>query len=179
MPRPNVYVLALRIDQAAEQFFTSLRQSYFPKHLNYLNAHVTSFHALSPLDQTVKEIEALPDWPNKAMTIGISDPFLFKSEKGVAINLKSHAARQLHQSLLEAFRKNRDIKLTEQDDQRLKGLHITVCNKVNPERGREVFEIIKKDWDKRELQKTTCRGLTLYEYLPGGSWKEQKHWAFE
>jgi hypothetical protein len=44
MNRPLIMTLAL--EKTAAEFFTAQRTRYFPKHINFLKAHLTLFHAL-------------------------------------------------------------------------------------------------------------------------------------
>ena len=49
---PVIITLQLEADAAA--FFTTQRKAYFPAHINYLDAHLTLFHALPPEEPLIE-----------------------------------------------------------------------------------------------------------------------------
>lgn len=166
-------ILTLLLDAASEKLLTTLRTSYFPKARNYLNAHVTLFHALPPSSydiytQSLSRIASR----ERPFIIGIKTPFLL-GRRGVGLNLASHKLRILHQELLEMWREE-GIQLTEQDKRTLKA-HVTVQNKVTEEEARETLEKVQ-----RQFREMACKGegFSLWRYEETGTWSHLEDFRF-
>ncbi|KAM3077351.1 hypothetical protein ACMFMG_006701 [Clarireedia jacksonii] len=168
------FVLTLRIDSASEKLLTGLRTRFFPESRNYLNAHITLFHALPadslPLYQAILTQVAQRE---SCFTLGINAPFPL-GKKGVGINVASHNLRELHEELLEHFKKE-EVQLTDQDQRKLRP-HVTVQNKVGEEEARETLEIVKREFKE---QAGRAEALTLWRYEVGGEWTHLEDFPFQ
>ncbi len=105
-------ILTLSIEKEALLFFNTLRQKHFPPSRNFIDAHLTLFHAL----------------PNEASIVTVAkdicnlqNPFMLSVEKpvsigkGVAYKIESNELMQIHK---EFQNKWRDF-LSPQDSQTL------------------------------------------------------------
>ena len=54
----NPLILTLALNPTAEEYFTRLRDRYFPPERNFLKVHLTLFHHLPAEATVVKEVEA-------------------------------------------------------------------------------------------------------------------------
>lgn len=172
-------MLSLILDAQATETLTALRTAYFPAHRNHLNAHITLFHALPPSEQLFTLLEStLKD--TKQFNIGLGDPFLFKNETGVALNLKSFKAIKLHEELSNALYYAR-VNLTEQDSRQMRSLHVTVCNKEKPEKAKDIMKEVqgKMEQLKKDMPVVKGLGVKAWEYLPDASWKPIKEYLFK
>ena len=159
------FVLTLRLDAASEKLLTSLRTRYFPKSRNFLNAHITLFHALPASQRTLyNETLSRITQREKAFTIGLKDPFPL-GKKGVGINVASFKLRNLHAELLDVFR-DQNVELTEQDKRKIKP-HVTVQNKVGEKEAKATLDELKEEF--RE-QVGMAEALSLWRYEEGGEW---------
>ncbi len=153
-------VLTLLLDGAAQERFDRLRAEHFPAERNHLAAHVTLFHAL-PGDQ-LATVEA-----DVAEAAG-RPPFAV-SVTGVRL-LGGGVAYDLHAPELTALRDRLAAGwspwLTRQDAQRHHP-HVTVQNKVRPERARALHAELSARFVPEQVQ---ARGLGLWRYL-GGPWE--------
>ncbi|KAG0648176.1 hypothetical protein D0Z07_5845 [Hyphodiscus hymeniophilus] len=166
-------VLTLRLDAASETVLTELRARYFPKARNYLNAHITLFHALpssahTPMEKIISQIASR----ELRFTVGIKNPFPL-GKKGVGINIASHKLRGLHEELMEEFAKERVV-LTEQDQRKIRP-HVTVQNKVGQDEAKRTLEELRESFEDRP---GTAEGFTVWRYEEGGEWTHLKDFPF-
>lgn len=86
MPALQPLIITLSIDPHAQDFFTGMRNRYFPKWCNYLEAHVTLFHQLPAHETLIKEsVEKFSR--RKAFSIAVTA--IKQLENGVAYELQS------------------------------------------------------------------------------------------
>lgn len=171
---PQPFILTLRLDKGTEKILTDLRIRYFPKHRNYLSAHVSLFHALPAAQKpTYHQILSSLSQTTAPFTVGIKNPFAL-GRKGVALNVSSFKLRSIHDELLKRF-KEQGVELTEQDQSRLRA-HVTVQNKVGEEEAKRTLEEVKKMWAERGAR---AEGLVVWRYEVGGEWTWLKEYDFE
>lgn len=147
---------------------TGLRTRYFPPERNFLEAHVTLFHALPPFAEPdarrVLAEESAACAPLPARLIGV-----MSLGRGTALKLESPAMLALRDRLAERFHGL----LTAQDSHRPR-LHVTIQNKVTSGQARAVQAELS-------LEVTACdfafRGLGLYRYC-GGPWEPVREYPF-
>lgn len=155
-------ILTLKLDAAGFEIFNDLRQRHFPPARNFLPAHITLFHHLpgereNEIRQTLIELAAR----TKVFELDCSS--LRFLGKGVAINAENSELVGLRAGLQQTWFEW----LGAQDRQKGYRPHVTVQNKVAPERARELYETLSKEWRPRTAR---GEGLLLWQYL-GGPWR--------
>jgi 2'-5' RNA ligase len=153
-------VVTLLLAEEAQARFDRLRTEHFPADRNHLAAHVTLFHALPgeerpAVDAALADAAARP--PFDVVVTGLQ-----LLGRGVAYRLQAPELTALHARLAAAF----DPWLTRQDRQRLSA-HVTVQNKVEPARARELRDRLEAGFVRHTVP---ARGLGLWRYL-GGPWE--------
>ncbi len=145
-----------------------LRRENFPPERNYLDAHVTLFHALPPSSEgEVRECLATmarEHVPVSARLLGI-----MSLGGGTALKLESAAMLALRDEIAGRFHGL----LTSQDQHRPR-LHVTVQNKVTSQEAKALQAELEPQVAPREFAFT---GLGLYAYL-GGPWEHLRSFAF-
>ena len=153
-------VVTLLLDDEAQARFDRLRAEHFSPSRNFLQAHVTLFHALpgEHEDAVRAGLASAARRPTFAVEVtGVR--FL---GRGVAYDLRSPEADGLRGALARAW----GPWLTPQDRQRLRP-HVTVQNKVAPDVARALHARLSAAF---EPGRVTARGLGLWRYL-GGPWE--------
>jgi hypothetical protein len=163
-------VVTLRMDARAATHFTALRRSHFPAHRNWLDAHITLFHALPG--------EHLPNVLGDVLEVATATaPFLMQVERvvflgrGVAYALGSSDAQTLRRLLAGRW----EALLGRQDRARQSPLHITVQNKVAAAVARSLHAQLAADFAPQEILAT---GIDVWHY-EGGPWRLAKGFAFD
>ncbi|TGE08467.1 2'-5' RNA ligase family protein [Hymenobacter fodinae] len=162
-------ILTLALDADSQAHFNDLRQRYFPKERNYLQAHVTLFHHLPASERPAIEADlqaltsTLPLLPLRVTGLRFLG-------RGVAYDLENSMLQQVHKQLQATWA----TWLTPQDQQRLKP-HITVQNKVDPAAARALHEQLTAQFAPSEA---TGIGLHLWAYR-GGPWEKLREFAFK
>lgn len=147
---------------------TRLRAAHFPPERNFLEAHVTLFHALPPgYESQVRDAlgaVAREYAPPSARLQG-----LMSLGGGTALRLASPAMLALRQGLAGRFHG-----LLTAQDQHPPRLHVTIQNKVPPSEARALQAELTALVEPRGF---AFPGLALYRYL-GGPWEEVRKYAF-
>ena len=147
---------------------TALRRAHYPAERNFLEAHVTLFHALPPsaegelrdvMAALARDFPPVPARLEGVMRLG----------KGTALKLSSPAMLDLRDDMALRFHGL----LTPQDMHRPR-LHITVQNKVSIEEARALQAVLEAQIAPRNF---TFSGLALHAYR-GGPWDFIKRWSF-
>ncbi|WP_419805517.1 2'-5' RNA ligase family protein [Terriglobus sp.] len=159
-------VLALALDDAAQQRFDALRQQWFPPARNQIPAHLTLFHTLPETEHVEAVLQAVAQ---TAATFAMQVGSVRSLGRGVAFFLDSHAAMAVERQLRGAFLEQ----LTPQDRQGFRP-HVVVQNKVEPAVAKETLAMLQAGFTPWE-----CRavGLDLWRYL-GGPWKLLRRFDF-
>jgi 2'-5' RNA ligase len=161
-------ILTLALDERAFAFFNEQRRRYFPPKRNFIPAHLTLFHALPGEhgDDIARHLEA------KALALR---PFplhvtgLRSLGRGVAYSLASPELASLRDDLAGQWA----TWLTPQDRQKHQP-HVTVQNKVEPQKARELLTQLT---DAFEPFAATGTGMDLWRYR-GGPWEEVRRFHF-
>lgn len=152
-------VVTLELDAQAQARFDALRTAHFPPERLVVGAHVTLFHAL-PGGREPEVRDVLGDAARRP-------PFRVTVERvrslgrGVAYDLSAPELTALHAEL----RRRLPVE-TAQDRQPLRA-HVTVQNKVEPDRARALLAALADDFAPYAVD--AC-GLRLWRYL-GGPWE--------
>ena len=158
-------VLTLELDDAAQARFDALRRAHFPPERNHLQAHVTLFHALPGAHegQVRSDLERSAQRPSYDV-----DVVRVRSlGRGVAYDLRSSELAAQRADLAGAWAPW----LTPQDA-RPHAAHVTVQNKVTPERARALLRELEAAFAPYAVRAT---GLALWRYL-GGPWEPVAGW---
>lgn len=167
----GVLILTVRLDEESQRFFNELRTTYFPPERNYLNAHLTLFHKLpevqETLDKVQETVDKVQDVLGRSFEIEVSG--LMHLGAGVAYRLESAALSMVRSQLAAQFKEV----LSLQDQHGFRG-HITVQNKVTPEQSKALLIKLSEDF---KVFKVEAIGLDLWQYL-GGPWAHKQYFPF-
>ena len=162
-------ILTLWLDAQSTEKFNDLRRQHFPRERNYLDAHLTLFHALPAAAETriradLEEISA------RTPLLDLDYPNLRFLGKGSAVEVESRALVELRRELSSKWRDA----LGAQDSRVIKP-HVTIQNKVSPDEARALFDQLSRDWQPFGGR---GEGLLLWRYQ-GGPWEAAGQWKFE
>ena len=161
-------ILTAELPPDLHRWTTHLRTRHFPPERNYLEAHVTLFHALPPqvedelrmlLVRTAGEQGPIPASLEGVMSLG----------RGTALKLASPAMLNLRAEIAEHFRGM----FTAQDSHPPR-LHVTVQNKVSPAEARALQAELGAIVQPRTF---AFPGMALFRYR-GGPWEAVRRFAF-
>ena len=163
------FILTLWLDDESSAYFNDLRQQHFPRERNYLDAHLTLFHAL-PAESEAQIRADLDGVAAVGAPLDLRFPDLRFLGKGVAIEVEAPALVRLRRELSDKWRP-----LLGAQDARVIKPHITIQNKVTPAKARALFDELSEKWRSFE----GCGiGLQLWRYQ-GGPWEAAGEWKFE
>lgn len=163
---PLIVTAGLPRDLAA--WATGLRRRHFPPERNYLDAHVTLFHALPPqcedeasalLGQFAREFSPVDAKLDRVISLG----------GGTALAIESDGMLQIRRLIADHFHGL----LTAQDQDQPR-LHITIQNKVSSAAAKALQGELADIFAPRDF---TFHGLELHRYV-GGPWKNLGKFAF-
>lgn len=145
-----------------------LRRQYFPPERNFLDAHVTLFHHLPPMQKAeiIDRVKALVA-TYRAPAATLSD--VMNLGRGVAYRIESPDLMAIRDELAEGF-----FGLLIPQDQAKPRLHVTIQNKVQPSVSKPLFDQLLAEFSPRPFAIT---GLSLHHYL-GGPWGAIGQWRF-
>jgi hypothetical protein len=152
-------ILTLALESGAFNFFNTLRHQHFPADRNFIDAHLTLFHALPnepAINHTVKNLASQV----RTFTMTVVEPASIGN--GVAYKIESRELMLLHKTLQDKWMNH----LSRQDRQKL-WPHITVQNKVSFTESQHLLQQLKNGFAPFSA---TATGLQLWEYL-NGPWK--------
>ncbi|MGR7025603.1 2'-5' RNA ligase family protein [Geodermatophilus sp. URMC 62] len=176
-------VVTLLLAGEAQDRFDRLRAEHFPARplpgarpelargggegVFRLSAHVTLFHALPGEQRPAVDAALAAAAVRPPFDVAVTGVQLLG--RGVAYRLAAPELTALHAGLAAEF----DPWLTRQDRQRLSA-HVTVQNKVEPARARELRDRLEAGFVPHAVP---ARGLGLWRYL-GGPWEPLAEHAF-
>lgn len=154
-------ILTLEMDRASQEMFGGLRDRHFPPEHNVVPAHLSLFNQLpgareGRISSDLEELCRHQD----PMTL-VATELLFMG-KGVAYRLESPGLAALRKALAERW----EPWLGPQDRQGFRP-HVTVQNKVSPDRARDLHGQLSRAFAPFEVR---GEGLLLWRYL-GGLWE--------
>ena len=163
------YILTLHTDEQHHDYMTTLRERYFPRELNRLDAHIALFRALpgSRLPRIKEDIASL---------VATQAPFsilakeTFRMKRGAGIRVFDSGHMQSIYARLSAQWKE----FLSQQDRGFKP-HYTVQNKVEDEA--VVQRTMEELGDKFTDSPGRVLGLRLWRYAKG-NWKHDQDFAF-
>jgi 2'-5' RNA ligase len=166
---PQSLILTLKLDSASLALFNQLRQQHFPRHRNFLPAHVTLFHVL-PAEQEEQICQILYKQCASTPVLPLQFPQICFLGRGVAIEVDCPELVCLRSQLAETW----NDWLTAQDRQSYRP-HITIQNKQSPDVARQLYEQLSKEW---HMMSGRAEGLLLWRYQ-GGPWKAVAEFTFQ
>ena len=159
-------IITLEMDEKSHDYFTNLRNQYFPGHANYLEAHITLFYHLPSNQPFIIDI-LKESAKHKPMNLDITQVSNFGN--AVAFIVSSPALSTLHGRLQKAFQPF----LISQDRNKLRP-HITVQNKVTAFKAKQTHELLNADFKPFRIKGV---GLKTWSYLKG-PWREREFYSF-
>lgn len=161
-------ILTAELPADLHRWATALRRNHFPPERNFLEAHVTLFHALPPqteaelcdlLSRLVAEFAPVRGRLEGVMSLG----------RGTALRLASSGMLDLRAAIADHF----TGMLTAQDSHAPR-LHVTIQNKVSPAAARSLQEELANIDQPRDF---SFPGMALFRYR-GGPWEVVRRFAF-
>lgn len=162
------YIVTALLPPDLHRWATALRTRHFPPERNYLEAHVTLFHAL-PASAAGEVRRALAETAAACAPVPAKLVGVMSLGRGTALRLESPAMLALRDRLAGRFHGL----LTAQDSHRPR-LHVTIQNKVAPEQARALQAELAGQVEPRPF---AFRGLGLYIYR-GGPWEAVHAYPF-
>lgn len=159
-------ILTLRIDDVSQRFFNELRRRHFPRQINYLDAHLTLFHALPEEEEILTEIAAIAEHEQVFSAVAES---IRSIGNGTVIKINSPKLLELH----GMFQKKWASILSKQDRQKL-WPHITIQNKVTPTEAKALHQQLASTFEEFTFN---ALGLQLWRYQ-GGPWEYVTQFKF-
>ena len=161
-------IMTAQMGKADYAWANNLRRLHFPPERNKISAHITLFHHLPPqaLDEIKSAVVSLTGSSPKpeAMLSG-----LIHLGKGVAYQL--HAPQLLSQRMELA---DRFAGLLIAQDQQTPRLHITIQNKVESGKARDLYNELSIEFEPRPF---AIHGIGLHYYVDG-LWQDIGIWPF-
>ena len=161
-------ILTALLPRDLQAWATGLRRQHFPPERNYLEAHVTLFHAVPAhcetelsgiLRQFAAEFAPVEARLTDVMSLG----------RGTALKLESPGMLRLRDAIADHLRG-----LLTKQDQHCPRLHITIQNKVPPAEAKALQAALEGTVEPRQF---AFRGWGLHRYL-GGPWEHIRDFAF-
>ena len=153
-------VLTLLLDEKSQARFDRLRAEHFPAERNFLQAHVTLFHALPGEQEDAVRADLAAAARRPPFEVGVTGVRFLG--RGVAYDLAAAELDEVRRGLADAWAPW----LTPQDRQRHRA-HVTVQNKVASDVARALHERLSTSFAPGTV---TATGLRLWRYL-GGPWE--------
>ena len=162
------FILTAELPPDLHRWATRLRETHFPPERNFLEAHVTLFHALPPQleDELTGLLARLASGtaPVPSRLVGLQS-----LGGGTALKLASPAMLDLRDEIAGHFHGM----LTAQDQHRPR-LHVTIQNKVSAAEAKALQAELAGTIASRDF---AFRGLALFRYR-GGPWEAVRRFAF-
>ncbi|MCF0041455.1 2'-5' RNA ligase family protein [Dyadobacter fanqingshengii] len=166
-PERRPLVATLEIEPSTQQYFNQLRRQHFPAERNYLNAHLTLFHAL-PHEPWI--IEDLRELAKDQTPFEATAQTIISLGGGTAFKISSAELPAFHQKLRERW-----FEFLSRQDQQKRNFHITVQNKVDPQLAKKLQSELAQTFKPFSFIVT---GFQLWRYL-GGPWEYVMTISFE
>ncbi|WP_128892340.1 2'-5' RNA ligase family protein [Erythrobacter sp. HKB08] len=147
---------------------TGLRRQHFPPERNYLDAHVTLFHAL-PRQYEREVRDCLSDIARETPPVDGHLEGIMSLGRGTALRLHSEGMIAVWREMTRRFHG-----LLTAQDQHKPRLHVTIQNKVSGAEAKALQAQLEGTIEPRDFQ---FRGLSLYIYR-GGPWEFLHTYAF-
>jgi len=154
-------ILTAQMGKSDQKWANALRNQYFPRERNFIDAHITLFHHLPPghlpeIKTRIKTIVREYTRPDTMLTqlMLLGRGVAYRIESPDLLAMRGELARDFHGLLIP-------------QDQASPRLHITVQNKVEPKEAKALYEELSADFEPRPLG---IIGLSAF-YYRGGPWE--------
>lgn len=169
-------IISAWLDDSIQDHFSGLRTKYFPQSRNYLQGHITLFHALPSknLDFILQTVTS-----NCSTTSPFEvfcEPYELTTNSAVFIPLKAQQLISIRTNLRGAFMKAFDM--TNQDVKPNFKPHATVANKVTKEEAQDIFHEVKALSKEEKVTHGRALGLDVWFYR-GGPWEHIRRIPFD
>ena len=161
-------ILTAQLPRDMHAWATGLRTRYFPPERNYLEAHVTLFHAL-PAQCREEVIDCCKELVSEFAPVDARLLGLMSLGRGTALKLESESILEVRARIADRFHGM----LTTQD-QHTPRLHVTIQNKVTSAEAKALQAELEGSIEPRDF---AFRGLALFHYR-GGPWELAREFAF-
>lgn len=161
-------ILTLEMDGASQEMFGELRDRHFPPERNVVPAHLSLFNQLPGARESSISSDLEEVCRRQEPVVLVATGLLFLG-KGVAYRLESPGLATVRETLTERWKPW----LGPQDRQGFRP-HVTVQNKVSPERARSLHDQLSRTFSRFEVR---GEGLLLWRYL-GGPWEAAGEFPF-
>jgi len=160
-------VATFSITPSAQSYFNQLRKLHFPAERNYLDAHLTLFHALPDRQWIYEDLQKLAknQQPFDAIVQSI-----MSLGGGTAFKIISPGLPVLHQKLQKIWFEH----MTSQDRQK-RNFHITIQNKVESAEAKKLQAELTREFQPFSF---TIDGIQLWRYH-NGPWEYLMKFDFE
>ncbi|WP_237164806.1 2'-5' RNA ligase family protein [Paraurantiacibacter namhicola] len=162
------FILTAQLPKDMAAWATALRTEHFPPERNYLDAHVTLFHAL-PRSCEAELRECLARLAGEYAPPAGHLEGLMSLGGGTALKLTSAEMLSIREEIADRFHGM----LTSQDQHKPR-LHVTIQNKVTSKEAKALQARLSPEIQPRDF---AFRGLALYIYR-GGPWEFVRDFAF-
>ncbi len=167
-PRQDPFVLTVRLDDATQERFETLRRAHFPPGRTAVGAHVTVFHALPAGEVTPDAVSrVLAELAPGPSVVSVTS--VRSLGRGVAYTLEAPGVAAVRAALAREFAG----RLTPQDAQPWRP-HVTVQNKVTPAEARALMASLAASFVPFSAR---AEGLLLWHYR-GGPWELARSFPF-
>jgi len=154
VPKPLIATLA--IVPSAQNYFDQLRKEHFPPKINYIDAHLTLFHALPDKSWIIEDLHKLSTEQQQFDAVAQS---IMSLGNGTAFKIISPELPLLYQKLQKSWFDH----LSNQDRQK-RNFHITIQNKVESETAKKLQADLAKRFCPFSF---TILGIQLWRYHYG------------
>ncbi len=161
-------IVTLEMDGASQEMFGELRDRHFPPERNVVPAHLSLFNQLPGARESHISSD-LEEMCRRQQPVSLVATELLFMGKGVAYRLESQGLASVRGALAERW----EPWLGPQDRQGFRP-HVTVQNKVSPERVRDLHARLSRTFSRFEVR---GEGLLLWRYL-GGPWEAAGTYPF-
>lgn len=155
------------MEEPVHKYFNEMRSLYFPAERNYLDAHLTLFHALPDQEYVYNDTRMLCQTEK---IFSLNAEAIASIGNGTAIRIVSPTLNSIHQRCQVLWAD----KLTQQDKQKL-WPHVTIQNKVSLEAAQSLQMQLKGGFKPFVFK---AIGLQLWRYL-GGPWEPVDQFKFQ
>jgi 2'-5' RNA ligase superfamily len=161
-------ILTAALDAPAQRRLDALRRAHFPPERNYLDAHVTLFHAVPGVEEHAVTA-AVADVAKTQVAPSVELTGVRLLGRGVAVVLASPELAAIRTRLRAAW-----LHWLSPQDRGKNDLHVTVQNKVSPEAARALHAELTAGFVR---ESTRAVALELWRYR-GGPWEAAARFPF-
>lgn len=159
-------ILTLAMEASSQERFNRLRRAHFPRHRNYLDAHLTLFHRLPASDEVRTAILHF----TRSTAFELEAEAVWNMGNGVAIGIRSAALISLHAAMQQTL----DPWLIPYD-RRVLWPHITIQNNVSVFKAQQLYDSLQQDFQPFSFKAT---GFYTWHHKKGPI-KPAAYYAFQ